>query len=113
MKDRIKIYWYSESGQYIFKIFLYNEFLIVSGTRKIIKGGNKKKSRDISISNMFMASYLYNSTGKPIKKPDLDIWDKYLNWFQISKRTLFKWIKKRFDGYDDRLLKELEIKENE
>ena len=88
----IKIYYELEGEYYTFKTFLYDEFFIASGTGKIVKGGNKRKSKEVSVSNTFFTSYICNSTGRPIRKPDLKLWDEYLKSFQISERTLLRWI---------------------
>lgn len=100
MKNMVRIYWRLEESCYTF-IFYLHEFLVVSGSHAPVKGGNKKKSGKISVPNIFMNSYHYNSTNKPYRKPELDLWDKYLKSFLISKRTLLRWINRliKEDGY--------------
>ena len=86
-----RIYWCLEGSCYTFKFYLH-EFLVVSGSREVVKGGNKKKSGEISVPNIFMKSNLYNSTCKPYRKPNLTLWDEYLKSFWISEGTLIKWL---------------------
>jgi hypothetical protein len=112
MKNLFRVYWTFDGDFYIFKFYLH-EFLIVSGSHTAVKGGNKKKSGKISAPNTFMNASLYNSTGKPYRKPELDLWDKYLKSFLISERTLLRWMDrliKNYDGMYVEVLKELRNK---
>ena len=88
----MKIYYSFEGESYIFK-FSDQDILVVSGIRfDGRKFGNKRKSRKINI--IFTKSYLHNSTGKPKRKPELNLWDKYLESFWILKEELVKWIRR-------------------
>lgn len=112
MKNLFRVYWTFDGSCYIFKFYLH-EYLIVSGSNIVVKGGNKKKSGKISAPNTFMNTTLYNSTGKPYRKPELDLWNKYLKSFLISERTLLKWMDrliKNYDGMYVEMLKELKNK---
>ena len=99
MKNMFRIYWSFDGNCYIFKFYLH-EFLIVSGSHTVVKGGNKRKSGKISAPNIFMNTFLHNSTGKPYRKPELDLWNKYLKSFLISERTLLKWMDRLIKEYD-------------
>lgn len=105
----LKIYYSFDGESYTFKFYLY-EILVASGIRiDKRKFGNKRKS--IKINIIFMKSYLYNSTGKTERKPELNLWDEYLESFWISKEMLIRWLD-RFNGFDSysRLLRELKNK---
>jgi len=109
-----KIYHSFDGECYTFKFYIHG-FLVVSGSREVVKGGNKKKSGEISAPNIFMRSSLYRSTCKPYKEPNLTLWDEYLKSFWISEGTLIKWIDRLIkwnsrDMYYVKSLKELKNK---
>ena len=108
----IKIYYSLNGDFYTFKFFLHS-FLIVSGIRRLDNMvGNKKRSG--KISTIFMNSFLYNSTGKTTRTPELKLWDEYLRSFQISEKELIKWIDNyKPSDYFSGILKELKNKINE
>ena len=106
----MKVYYSFEGESYTFKFF-YQDILVVSGIR--IDGrmfGNKRKS--IKINIIFMKSYLFNSTGKTKRKPELNLWDEYLESFWISKEELLKWINKytKINFYYFKIMEELKNK---
>ena len=114
----VKVYWSFDGNCYTFKFYLH-EFLIVSGSHTVERGGNKRKSGKISVPNIFMNTSLYNCTWKPYRKPELDFWDKYLKSFLISERSLLKWMDRfiKNDSYSNNMyvdiLKELRNKIDE
>jgi hypothetical protein len=63
-----------------------------------------------------MKSYLHNSTGNTKRKPELNLWDEYLESFWISKEELLEWINRytKNDTYHSRIMVELKnkIKDN-
>ena len=110
----LKIYYYYsfDEESYIFKFYLY-EILVVSSIYKgRIKTGNKRKSK--KICNIFMKSLIMDSTGRKERKPELNLWDEYLESFLISKSILLKWMDKMIDKYTSyytiKFLKELKNK---
>ena len=101
----VKIYYeFKETADevaiYTFKTYIC-EFLIVSQivvskyNKEKVKGGNKRKSKELSIAHIFMESSHCNLTENPYKKPELNLWNSYLSSLWISKRTFLRWIDKR------------------
>ena len=110
---KVKIWWRFEGYSYVFKFYIH-DILVVAGSREVVKGGNKRKSGEISPSSIFKTSHLYNSTSRLWRKPELDLWDKWLKPFWISERVLLEWIEDRITkggaGAYERTLEELKNK---
>lgn len=106
----MKIYYNINSDNYYTFKFFFQDILVVSGIKPNNKIGNKRKSGKIEI--IFMNSYyIHSSTGKTSRKPELNLWEEYLESFSISKEMLIKWLD-QFNGFDSycRLLRELKNK---
>ena len=87
----IKIYYEVKDDYYTFKFYSHG-ILVVSGLKRPDNSriGNKRRSGKIEI--IFMNSHLYNSTGRMSRKPELNLWDKYLKSFWISKEVFIGWL---------------------
>lgn len=107
-----RIYWSFDGSCYTFEFYLH-EFLVVStkSGNEVAKGGNKKKSGKVSIPSTFMVSYFFCLTFNPIKKPELNLWEEYLESFWISKGTLIRWIDEKIRNNEGNIYHRESLKE--
>lgn len=105
-----KIYYEVNDDYYTFKFYSHG-ILVVSGLKRLDNRiGNKRRSGKIETT--LMNSFIYNSTGKTSRKPELNLWEEYLESFSISKGMLIRWLDQniKYGDYYSRFLEELKNK---
>lgn len=87
--------WYRKKPNWDYKFqTYYNNHIIVSEKGRLERCGNKKKSSKFILPKSFYGSYL-TTNSVPISPPNLNLWDRYLEFFEIPEEKFLRWLKKK------------------
>lgn len=91
IKEKDNIIYYDFKA-YVCGTLILSQEKIYQSEVKWVRGGNKKKSKEINILRVFMNSIIYHMTEKPYRTPDLTLWNNYFNSFWVSEKIFMEWL---------------------